>query len=377
MSEPLTVSQVNGIIKQNLETDPVLQDVWVEGELADLRFYAQGQQYFFKLIDAQSQLSGVLYQTFFKNLKTTFQDGDRVFARGKIKSFNRKGTYTLQVSYMSKSGLGEAQQTLEALKKRLLEEGLFDPTTKKPLPPYCHSVALVTALDSAAMWDFMTIAKSFSPCMNITVVPAVMQGVHCPPSVIEALDHAERLSHVDAIVILRGGGSSDDLAGFNDEFLIRRIFACQKPVVAALGHEVDITLTDFVSDLRMPTPSAAAHHLAHPFTELAQTIKRLIMSATSAIQNRSLTLSDSLSDSLAIGQQQLSTLFLAQQTHLNQLLYRLGLADPLHKLRQGFSMTRLLSSGKVIRSNTELTVGDVVVTHLHEGQFYAKVTQIS
>jgi len=202
---PLTVSELNQLIKNILESELLLNDIWVSGEISNLRRYSMGKQIFFSLMDGQSQVNCVLYDNFQKGLAFEPQNGMLVQARGKIKVFHRKGTYTLQVAFMLEAGQGKLSSDFDKLKQRLNAEGLFSAELKKAIPKYPERIGLITAQDSAAFWDFVRIAKASAPHLKLTLIPAVMQGPLSPESVIEGVTLADRHGNFDTVVVLRGG----------------------------------------------------------------------------------------------------------------------------------------------------------------------------
>ncbi len=374
-SPTLTVSAINLLIKDNLETDPSLQGVSVQGEITNLKFYQAGQQVYFNLTDGESQLNCVIYSSFFQNVGFKLQNGIQVVVNGKVRLFHKKGSISFQVIYMQPAGAGALAQSFEALKEKLMKEGLFDAARKKPIPLYPEKVGLITAWDSAAMNDYVTISRKLTPHMKIGVLPATMQGLTSPASVTSALMLAEA-TDLDVVIILRGGGSSEDLASFNDEQLVRQIASCKVPTVTAIGHEIDYTLSDFVADLRVPTPTAAAQRIAEPFLTFIKNTRYVLDYQSESLfrdwQNLSDQAQELFAESNRITQDRLGQ----AKSSADQLIHRLTLADPLYKLRQGYSINRLKSSGKIVKSTTQIEVGSVVVSQLNDGAFESTVSQI-
>ncbi|SEB83110.1 exodeoxyribonuclease VII large subunit [Terriglobus roseus] len=234
-------------------------DVWVEGEISNCRPAPSGHLYF-TLKDGNAQLLVVLFRREASLLRFKPTDGLAVLARGRISVFESRGQLQLIAETLEPRGAGALQLAFEQLKAKLRAEGLFEQERKRPLPAFPRTVGVITSTQGAVLRDIVTVVRRRHACLDILVFPAAMQGVTCAPDVIRGLRYlnANPQHNVDVIVIARGGGSAEDLAGFNDEALARAIAAIDLPVVSAVGHETDFTIADFVADLRAPTPSAAA-----------------------------------------------------------------------------------------------------------------------
>ncbi len=251
----LSISQVNRLIKSKLEGD--FSGVWLQGEISNFKPHSSGH-FYFSLKDKTAQISAVMFRGANSKLKFQPKVGMEVIVRGKISVYEPRGTYQILCDKMEPLGAGALQQAFEQLKTQLRKEGLFDQEAKKALPLLPKHVALVTSPTGAAVRDMLNVLNRRSKNLKITVVPCVVQGEAAPNSIIKALIQADSVKDVDAIIVGRGGGSMEDLWGFNNELLARTIYACKKPVISAVGHEIDFTISDFVADLRAPTPSAAA-----------------------------------------------------------------------------------------------------------------------
>ena len=253
----VTVSQLNAYVKQSLAMDAVLSDITVTGELSGVKLHSSGHIYF-SLKDENALIRCAFFKPHSLNVKFRPADGMRVSARGRVTLFERDGQYQLNVFSLERNGDGELFLKFERLKKQLESEGLFDSEYKKPLPKFIKKVGVATSPTGAVIRDIINVATRRCPDISIVLAPVAVQGPDCPRSVIAGIDALENMPDVDVIIVGRGGGSMEDLFGFNDETLARRIFACKKPVISAVGHETDFTIADFVADLRAPTPSAAA-----------------------------------------------------------------------------------------------------------------------
>ncbi|NQY74295.1 MAG: exodeoxyribonuclease VII large subunit [Candidatus Margulisbacteria bacterium] len=371
-----TVSEANTHIKNLLESDLFFQDVWITGDISNLKVYQLGGQIYFNLSDGHSQINCVIYASFLKNIPFNIENGLSVTIRGKLKAYQKRGTYNIQVAYMTQKGEGDLSKLLEALKQKLFKEGLFDPEKKKPIPTYPAHVGVITALDSAAMWDFVTLSNESAPHVSITIIPAVMQGIKCPGSVSEALDIAKKVKKFDTVCIIRGGGSAEDLSGFNDEHLIRKISAFPIPVLSAIGHEVDYTLTDFAVDLRCPTPSSLAHQLFDPFLNIKPLIQELIQKMDDTLSDRFEDQRDYVSTLITNATTQIDHHVHSIKQNLKIVMNRLHEANPLQKLAKGYSICSFPDSQKPVKNIAQLKPGSEVKIQLTDGSFLSTVSRI-
>jgi exodeoxyribonuclease VII large subunit len=242
-------------VRQSLEAG--FASVWVEGEVSNLRVPASGHAYF-TLSDERAQLRAVCFRTVARLLRVELKDGARVLARGRLTLYEARGDVQLVVEDVESLGEGLARLELEALKRRLAAEGLFAPERKRPLPLLPRAVGVVTSPTGAALRDVLHVLRRRAPGVSVYLAPAAVQGEGAAAELRAALTLAASQPDVEVIVLGRGGGSAEDLSAFNDETLVRAVAACPVPVIAAVGHEIDVTLVDFAADLRAPTPSAAA-----------------------------------------------------------------------------------------------------------------------
>lgn len=364
--QPICVSDVNTTIKLILENDPLLTDIWIQGELTNVKFYAKGNQLYFNLSDGKATLNCVIYSQFLRLLTFEPQNGLAVFARGKIKVFQNKGTYIFQVVYLSLDGVGKHSQQFDALKKQLHSEGLFHADTKTPLPIYPRSIGVITSPDSAAMWDFINTVRSSVGYCSISIIPAIMQGNQAPFSIIDALNLSEQHSF-DLIVLIRGGGSQEDLSCFNDELLVRRLFKHETPVVCGIGHDIDITLTDFVVDKTCSTPTAVGQLITANFNQLYD---RLMLSLNTLhhlidrqIQHCHHQLISHLNSGIYHLDQQRNQCIDRYSFLAKQLTY----SNPLHQLEKGFCLVKDTFTGKPLTSIQNVQVNDKLQIQLQDG----------
>src|SRR5262249_53611017 len=251
----LSVTELTVRVRDALEQQ--IGEIWVEGELSNCRVWNTGHLYF-TLKDESSQLKGFMFKSALRYLRFKPTDGTRVVARGRISVYEPKGEYQLVCEHLEPQGLGALQLAFEQLKKRLQADGLFDPERKRPLPALPRKIGIVTSLDGAAIRDIIKVLRRRYANAHLVVCPARVQGADAAPDVARALRQIGRVEGVDVVIVGRGGGSIEDLWAFNEEMVARAIARVPVPVVSAVGHETDVTIADFVADVRAPTPSAAA-----------------------------------------------------------------------------------------------------------------------
>jgi exodeoxyribonuclease VII large subunit len=278
-----TVSELTAEVRGLLES--TWADVWVEGEISNCRLWNTGHIYF-SLKDANAQLRAVMFKHAARMLKFRLEDGQHVLARGRLGVYEPKGEYQLVCAEIEPKGLGARQLALDQLKKRLQAEGLLDVSRKRPLPALPRKIGIVTSIDGAAIRDILTVLGRRYPNAHVVIAPARVQGDTAAADIARALGEIGRVEGVDVIILGRGGGSLEDLWAFNEEPVARAIAACPVPVISAVGHEIDVTLADFVADLRAATPSAAAEIVVAAKNEFAARIDRLAGRAEAAARRR-------------------------------------------------------------------------------------------
>jgi exodeoxyribonuclease VII large subunit len=268
----LTVSQLNASIRDLLEGQ--LGELWIEGELSNCRIWNTGHMYF-TLKDDRSQVRGVMFRMALRYLRFKPEDGLRVIARGRVSVYDPKGEYQLVCEHMEPQGLGALQLAFDQLRNKLQKEGLFDTARKRPLPALPRKIGIVTSLDGAAIRDIIKVLRRRHPNAHLVIRAARVQGEGAPSDIARGLRALGRVPGVEVIIAGRGGGSIEDLWAFNEEVVARAIAASPVPVISAVGHESDVTIADFVADLRAPTPSAAAEMVVAAKDELCTRIDRL------------------------------------------------------------------------------------------------------
>jgi exodeoxyribonuclease VII large subunit len=279
----LTVSELTGRIRTLLEER--FFEIWVEGELSNCRVWNTGHMYF-TLKDSGAQIKGVMFRSSLRLLRFKPQDGHRVVARGRVSVYDPKGEYQIICEHLEPEGLGALQLAFDQLKQRLTAEGLFDAQRKRPLPALPRKIGIVTSLDGAAIRDIINVLQRRYANAHLVIRPTRVQGEGAALDIARGLRAIAKVPEVDVIVVGRGGGSIEDLWAFNEEVVARAIAGAPVPVISAVGHETDVTIADFVADLRAPTPSAAAELVVARKDEFTSRIDRLTRRVSSALSSR-------------------------------------------------------------------------------------------
>ena len=269
--QPITVSELNAHIKGLLDSDLLLGSLAVRGELSNYKVYSSGHHYF-TLKDAESSLKCVMFRSSASRIRFRPENGMGVTAVGSVSVYPRDGVYQLYCSELIPTGMGDLYLAFEQLKVRLSKEGLFDPSHKKPLPAYPKRIAVITSGSGAAVRDIIRVLGHRWPDTEVVILPVRVQGVEAPPEIVGAIRYANRYRVGDLIITGRGGGSMEDLWAFNDERVARAIYDSDLPVISAVGHEPDVTIADFVADLRAATPSNAAELAAPDQADVRETL---------------------------------------------------------------------------------------------------------
>lgn len=372
-TEIISVSELSGYIRYLLEQDNALRNVQVQGEISNFTRHGSGHWYF-TLKDAESQITCA----FFKGARSGAgnyipETGDQIVVKGYISVYPPRGNYQLIVTGISPAGAGDLHQQFLQLKNKLLLEGLFEAAHKKELPDFPQKIGVVTSLTGAVLRDICQTIRRRWPAIEVIVSPARMQGEGTAESVMDAFDLLLKKVQPELIIIARGGGSMEDLWGFNDERLARKVFASPVPVISAIGHETDFTILDFVADQRAATPTAAAE-LASPdkndfLSRLRQwenTINREMFNFTLFRRQMLDDLSRQLQYALNANLQNHQNALKVLEAQINQLDIRKIMA-------RGFSIVTL--DNKRITSNHQVKSGDQVKVHFHQGKAEATITQ--
>lgn len=365
------VSQLTHYIKTSLEEDPLLGDMEVQGEVANITYHRSGHVYF-TLKDAHSQVSAVLFKMHALRVEK-MQTGDKIIARGNISVYAPRGNYQLLVKQVRKEGVGDLFQQFIALRDRLKEEGLFDPSHKRPLPTIVRTIGVITSPTGAAIRDIIqTLTRRF-PALKVQVFPAIVQGERGAQSIVKALEIAVE-KQVDLILLGRGGGSMEDLWNFNEEQVARAIFASPIPIITGIGHESDFTIADFVSDVRASTPTAAAERAVPDLAVLLRQLDtyqdQLTKSLSHFIDIRRQILDDYSQRIVRAGKDRIS-----QHRHeMNLLQKELEGMDVNRILQQGYTLT--LKDGQVQKGIGELDKEDVIETIFETGRVVSRIEEI-
>lgn len=391
-----TVSELNGFIKDLLDNVPPLADVLLRGEVSNYKVYPSGHCYF-TLKDSESALKCVLFKGSAMRLRFRPENGMRVVASGRIGVYPRDGVYQLYCSGLSPDGVGDLSVAYEQLKEKLLKEGLFDESHKKPLPRYPQRIAVVTSLAGAAVHDMIRILRRRYPAAKVLLLPVRVQGVEAPPEIAGAIRYANRHRLADVMIVGRGGGSLEDLWAFNDERVARAIYASEIPVISAVGHEPDVAISDFVADRRASTPSNAAEiavpdraELLHRMESSRQRLERALCRRVESQQERLETLAKKrvlqdpaalLSDKVMRLDYDQRRLAAAMQTVTDREKGRLAAAaasldalSPLRVLGRGYALAQT-AKGDVLRSASQVEAGEKVRLRLSEGRLTCVVTE--
>ena len=282
----MTVAQLNNYVKGLIETDGQLRSVFVAGEISNFVNHYKSGHFYLSLKDENAVIKAVMFRSYAQKVPFDLQNGMRVICRGRVAVYERDGVYQLYIEEIQPDGVGALKIAFDQMTKRLQDEGLFDEAHKKPIPRYPSRIAVITSPTGAAIQDILNILGRRMPAVEVLMYPVLVQGEFAAEQLRAAVKAVNDDKSADVIVIGRGGGSIEDLWAFNDEGLARAIYASVIPVISAVGHETDFTICDFVSDLRAPTPSAAAELAVPDVSDVLKLIERLNRSAASAVKNK-------------------------------------------------------------------------------------------
>ena len=393
----LSITQINEYIRSQMDSDALLNNVAVRGEISNYKVYPSGHHYF-TLKDEGAALKCVMFKGNAMRLRFRPDNGVKVIAMGKISVYPRDGAYQLYCTAMAMDGIGDLYAAFEQLKRKLEAQGLFDPAHKKPLPKYPGTIGIVTSSAGAAIHDMLRILRKRYPLSKVRLLPVRVQGVEAPEEIAGAIRYANMYRLADLLIVGRGGGSIEDLWAFNDERVAYAIYHSDIPVISAVGHEPDVTISDFVADLRAATPSNAAE-LAVPDQDALRQMLDSMSGAMATALSRQLTSArrhyqllsahPSLQSPVSYLEQRRKNLELLknklisnqnQQINSAKARYiamtsKLDAMSPLKVLTRGYAMAQR-EDGTVLRSVSQVETGDSITISVSDGRFCASVTEI-
>ncbi|MBH30802.1 MAG: exodeoxyribonuclease VII large subunit [Candidatus Marinimicrobia bacterium] len=396
--EVYSVSEITTEIKVLL--NGAFSSVWIEGEISNFTHHFASGHMYFTLRDEGAELRAAMFKGYNQYLKFPVEDGMKVLAHGDISLYEARGQYQLLVKRMEPSGVGTLYLAFEALKEKLEAEGLFDESRKKPLPAYPFKIGIATSGTGAAMEDMKTIFSRRAPHIMLLIRPTLVQGNGAAEDIVSAITEFDRRDDLDLIIIGRGGGSLEDLWAFNEEKVVRQISDCTTPIISAVGHETDFTLSDFVADLRAPTPSAAAElaspsqieisaWLDHSSHRLGEVLRNRIEKAWQRIDGLSLRYGLK-QPKLLLGQERdrleakkekmmrnIDVILAMKSTQFKSLRGQLEAVSPTAILKRGYAIARTLPHGKILRSPSETELGDRFGLTLASGELEGEVKKIT
>ena len=392
----VTISRINNYLKAYFDNNPHLQHVYLKGEISNFKNHSRGHLYF-TLKDEQSRLSAVMFQTNALKLNFEPEDGMNVLVEGRISCYPAQGAYQIYVEKMEVDGVGNLYIEFEKLKKKLAAEGLFDPKFKKQIPKYPTRIGVITAPTGAAIKDILSTIKRRYPICETILFPCLVQGKSAAPDIVKQIKTAQDYD-LDVIICGRGGGSIEDLWAFNEEIVARAIFESKIPIISAVGHEIDFTIVDFVSDLRAPTPTGAAEMAVPTISDVKFMINQLTLRTNKCMnniieikKNKLNAIKDSfiLKNPLSIyeiKEQKLDMLIdnlnknvkniLVNKNHeLVLLANTLKLVNPLNILDRGYSVVK--KDNKVIKDIKDIKKEDNIDIRIKNGNIKAKVLEVN
>ena len=393
----LTVTQVNTYIKAILDENVHLKNIYIVGEISNFLHYFRSGHMYFTLKDDNSQLKAVMFSSNAERLKFKPSDGMKVLCRGRISVYDKDGAYQFYVDDMQPDGIGTLAIAFEQLKDKLSKEGLFDEIHKKPIPKFPRKIGVATSDMGAAIEDIKNITKRRYPIAELVVVPTVVQGDSAPADICKSIKILDLRDDIDVIIVGRGGGSLEDLWAFNTEQVARAVFECETPIISAVGHETDYTICDFVSDLRAPTPSAAAELAVPNISDILLKLQNYNLRYKNALKKKIEIMKlryekcmmnkvfkdplqnihekyislDMINKSL---QNSINNKVQISKTKMVELITKLDSLSPLKTLTRGYSI--LEKDNKIVKSVKSLNINDEISIRLIDGNAKAKVIDI-
>lgn len=390
------VTELNNKIKGILDSDSELASIFVRGELSNYKIYPSGHHYF-TMKDQEGTLKAVMFKYDAMKLKFRPENGMKVIALGRVTVFPRDGQYQLYCTELSADGIGDLHVAFEQLRDKLFKEGLFDKAYKKPLPKYPQKIAVITSSAGAAVRDIIRVLGKRFPASKVIVLPVRVQGEEAPPELVGAIKYANKHNIADLIITGRGGGSLEDLWAFNDERVARAIFESRIPVISAVGHEPDVTISDYVADLRAATPSNAAELAVSDSSELKEMLlnmeircfqsfkrsvnskrdrlntlaeKRVLKNPLYYIEDKRLLLDNVQKHFIAAAQRTVSQ----RKERFVHLAASLDAMSPLKVLARGYSLVHR-ANGSIVKSSNDVKEGEIIKLNLSEGSLNCEVKE--
>jgi exodeoxyribonuclease VII large subunit len=393
-----SVSRITAYLRDLLATDPLLSDVWMQGEVSNWSQSRSGNCYF-TLKDGGAEIRCVMWKDAAERMPVLPKDGEDVMAAGYVSVYAPRGLYQFCIEEMQPVGVGVLYQRFEALKAALTAAGLFDDGRKKPLPRFPRRIGIVTSPRSAALHDMLNVLRRRHPLVQVLVSPTLVQGQEAPGEIARALRRFEQ-SKVDLIIVARGGGSMEDLWAFNEEVVARAIFDCSIPIISGVGHEIDFTIADFVADFRAPTPSAAAELAVPDIRELRDRLqlstaalhdametnlserRQRVNQETRALERSApenrLKEQRQRVDNLAFRlERALTNRLRLQRSELAGTQGRLASLDPCATIARGYAIVADEATGRLMRRAAEVTPGQLLQVTVEEGAFRATVQEVA
>lgn len=393
----ITVSQINRYIKALLDESMPLRNIYISGEISNFKYYYASGHMYFTLKDEKSQLKAVMFASNAQRLKFQPENGMKVICMGRISAYEKSGEYQLYADDMQPDGIGALNLAFEQLKERLFKEGLCDEEIKKPLPPYPKKIGVATSDIGAAVEDIKNITARRYPLAEIVIVPTVVQGEKAASDIVKSIKILDEKEAVDVIIVGRGGGSLEDLWAFNTEEVARAVIACKTPVVSAVGHETDITICDFVADLRAPTPSAAAELVCPDINSVAEQMRFLKQRLNDAVNNiidsnielvADLVQSSVLEnydeligvykENVDVLEERLNESILNYSENksllLSALAGKLNALSPLAVLERGYAVVQ--KDNEIIKNALQIKKNDKILLTFHNGKAFCRVDEV-
>ena len=392
LPEPKTVTWLNDFVKLLIEEEMLLQDVYISGEISNFKKHSSGHLYF-TLKDEKSEIRAVMFKAHALKVKFKIEDGQKVIVHARVGVFQQAGTYQLYVDTIVPEGIGSLHLAFEQLKQRLSKEGLFDEAHKKPVPKYPKRIGVITSPTGAAIRDIINVATRRYPLASIILFPSLVQGDEAVSQLINGVEYFNITESVDVIIIGRGGGSIEDLWAFNDEYLARAIYNSNIPVISGVGHEIDFTICDFVSDVRAATPSAAAELATPDLDEIINKIldfkeksinkindkindykykiellanSKVLLKPESMLEIPKMLVNNTANDL----ENAFSQLLSQKKYKFNENLVKLNALNPLAVLSRGYTVIQN-SEGKTLKSVNDVAIEKQITINFYDGRVVA------